>query len=111
MVDLATVATPATTRVIPGLQHGDKSGDCRRCNPRSWSFFGQAHAGGKAPHSHLHGLTLKPDERPPDHGKPPASKVFQRYRLAQQCPQNAVDREQNERYTRALQALSSTAPR
>ena len=27
---------------------------------------------------HLRRLTLKPDERPPGHGKPPISKVFQR---------------------------------
>ena len=31
-------------------------------------------------------LTLKTDERPPGHGNPPGSKVFQRYRLAQQSP-------------------------
>lgn len=58
MVDLATAATPATTRVIPGLQHGDRSGDCRRCKPPSWGFLGQAHASGKAPHSHSHGLCV-----------------------------------------------------
>ena len=34
----------------------------------------------------LRRLTLKPDERPPDHAKLPDSKVFQRYRLAQQSP-------------------------
>jgi hypothetical protein len=34
----------------------------------------------------LRRLTLKTDERPPDHGKPPDSKVFQRYRLAQESP-------------------------
>jgi hypothetical protein len=45
----------------------------------------------------LRRLTLKTDERPPDHGKPPTSKVFLRYRLAQQPPQNTVDRERNER--------------
>ena len=48
--------------------------------------FGQAHADGKAPHSRPHGLTLKTDERPPGHGKPPVSKVFQRYRLVQESP-------------------------
>jgi integrase len=58
MLDLATAATPATTRVIPGLQHGDKSGNCRRCKSRSWGFLGQAHASGKAPHSHSHGLCV-----------------------------------------------------
>lgn len=36
-VDLATAATPATTCVIPGLQHGDRGGDCRRCKPLSWT--------------------------------------------------------------------------
>ena len=86
MVDLATAATAATTHVIPGLQHGDRSGDCRRYKSRSWGFLGQAHASGKAPHSHSHGLTLKTDERPPGYGKPPVSKVFHRYRLAQQPP-------------------------
>lgn len=81
---MATAATPATTRVLLGLQRGDRGGDCRRCQPRSWGFFGQAHAGGKAPHSHLHGLTLKTDERPHGHVMPPISKVIQHYRLAQQ---------------------------
>ena len=80
------LATVATTRVIPGLQHGDRGGDCRRCKPRSWGFFGQAYSGGKAPHSRPRGLTLKTDERPPGHGKPPTSKVFHRYRLAQESP-------------------------
>ena len=32
----------------------------------------------------LRRLTLKTDERPPAYGKPPGSKVFQRYRLAQE---------------------------
>lgn len=45
----------------------------------------------------LRGLTLKTDERPPGHGKPPTSKVFQRDRLAQESPQNTVDHEQKER--------------
>lgn len=36
-VDLATAAAPATTCVIPGLQHGDRGGDCRRCKPLSWT--------------------------------------------------------------------------
>ncbi|MNF52293.1 hypothetical protein D3C84_336360 [compost metagenome] len=34
----------------------------------------------------LRRLTLKTDERPPGHGKLPVSKVFHRYRLAQQPP-------------------------
>ncbi|CAI8747827.1 hypothetical protein EMIT0P253_170052 [Pseudomonas sp. IT-P253] len=34
----------------------------------------------------LRRLTLKTDERPPAYGKPPGSKVFQRYRLAQESP-------------------------
>lgn len=59
---MATAATVATTHVLPGLQRGDRGGDCRRCKSRSWGFFGQAHASGKAPHSHLRGLTLKTDE-------------------------------------------------
>ena len=80
---LATAATPATTRVLLGLQRGDRGGDCRRCKPRFWGFFGQAHASGNAEPSRSRGLTLKTDERPPGHGKPPVSKVFQRYRLAQ----------------------------
>ncbi|CAI8754100.1 hypothetical protein EMIT043CA1_150055 [Pseudomonas brassicacearum] len=49
-------------------------------------LFGQAHGGWKAPHSRPHGLRLKTDERPPCHGKPPISKLFQRYRLAQESP-------------------------
>ena len=77
---MATAATVATTHVIPGLQRGD----CRRCKLRSWGFFGQAHAVGKAPHSRPRGLTLKTDERPHGHVMPPISKVIQRYRLTQQ---------------------------
>lgn len=42
MVYLATAATLATTRVIRGLQHGDRGGDCRPCKPLSWDFLGQA---------------------------------------------------------------------
>ena len=80
---MATAATPATTRVVLGLQRGDRCGDCRRCKPRSWGFFGQAHEDGKAPHSRLRGLTLKTDEQPPGHVMPPISKTIQRYRLAQ----------------------------
>jgi hypothetical protein len=45
----------------------------------------------------LRRLTLKTDERPPGHGKPPASKVFQRTDWRNSHSQNTVDREQNER--------------
>ncbi|MFQ6592916.1 MULTISPECIES: hypothetical protein [Pseudomonas] len=34
----------------------------------------------------LRRLTLKTDERPPGHGKPPAAKVFQRYQWTQESP-------------------------
>lgn len=73
------MATLATTRAVLGLRRGD----CRLCKLRSWGFFGQAHAGGKAPHSRPRGLTLKTDERPPGHVMPPTSKILQHYQLAQ----------------------------
>jgi len=52
-----------------------------KSNAIDWSVTMQM--GGQA---HARRLTLKPGERPPDYRKPPTSKVFQRYQLAQQLP-------------------------